>query len=345
MEGKRMTGKGYSKSRRKTPWDGDTELTPTEEFLRTRYEEHYQARHPKLIETGEANMINSFVPPNCPYCGSGRFIKRGLTANGIQRYGCVCGQRFLPTTHTIFDGHKISISEWMEYCLNLFRYLSLNADSWNNKNAFSTSQYWLKKLFLTLENYQQTIILYGTVWLDETYYPVISSQIDRKEDGTKYRGLSHNQICIGAATDKQNAVCFVEGFGQPTPRKSLQVFSSHIAGGSTLVHDKGVTHKKLITALNLASQEYLAKDLKKLKESENPLSPVNNLHDRLKKFLNAHSGFDRDRLQDYANLFVFAHNSPAEPLEKMEKLLNLAFQNPKLLRYRNQFGLNQGEYN
>lgn len=337
-----MAGRGNSKSRRKTPWDEDTELTTTQEFLRTHYQEHYQARHPKLIETGEANMVNSFVPSNCPYCGSERFIKRGLTANGIQRYSCSCGQRFLPTTHTIFDGHKISISEWMEYCLNLFRYLSLNADSWNNKNAFSTSQYWLKKLFLTLENYQQTIILSGTVWLDETYYPVISSQIDRKEDGTKYRGLSHNQICIGAATDKQNVACFVEGFGQPTQRKSLQAFSNHIMPGSTLVHDKGKAHKKLVSALGLKSKEYLLKDLKGLKDSENPLDPVNNLHDRLKKFLNAHSGFNRDRLQDYTNLFVFVQNPPNEPLKKVEKLLNLAFQNPKLLRYRNQFGLNQG---
>jgi len=221
----------------------------------------YEARHPKLNETGEAEMVNSFVPMCCPYCGSEQFIKRGFTANGIQRYSCSCGQRFLPTTHTIFDGHKISVSEWMEYCLNLFRYVSINADSWNNKNAFSTSQYWLKKLFLTLENYQYDIVLAGTVWLDETYYPVISSQIDRKDDGTKYRGLSHNQICLGAATDKKKVVCFVEGFGQPSQRKTFQAFSKHIAPGSTLIHDKDTAHKKLISALHLESQEFLAKDL------------------------------------------------------------------------------------
>jgi hypothetical protein len=81
MKDERVAGKSYSKSRRKTPWDGDTKLTPTQEFLRTQYEEHYQARHPKLIETDEANMVNSFVPPNCPYRSSERFIKRGLTAS------------------------------------------------------------------------------------------------------------------------------------------------------------------------------------------------------------------------------------------------------------------------
>ena len=70
----------------------------------------------------------------------------------MQRYLCSsCGKTFLPTTGTIFDEHRISISEWMEYCLNLFRHVSITADSWSNKNAFATSRYWLQKLFLTLE--------------------------------------------------------------------------------------------------------------------------------------------------------------------------------------------------
>jgi transposase-like protein len=336
-----VIGKSSGRSRRKTPWDGDIELTPMQRFLKTQYEEHYRARHLKLTETGETEMINSFEPHQCPYCGSEEFIKRGYTANGIQRYSCSCGQRFLPTTNTIFDGHKISISEWIEYCLNLFRFVSINADSWNNRNAFSTSQYWLKKLFLTLGNYQQNIVLSDIVWLDETYYPVIASQMDIKEDGSKYHGLSHNQICIGAATDKRNVVCFVEGFGQPTQKKNFQVFSSHIARGAILVHDKAQAHKKLIASLNLASREYLSKDLKGLKDSDNPLDPINDVHDSLKKFLNAHSGFNRDRLQDYLNLFAFLRNPPFEPLEKVEKFMNLAFQNPKLLRYREQLGSNQ----
>jgi transposase-like protein len=337
-----MAGKSQRKSRRKTPWDGGTELTATQEFLRAHYQEHYETRHPKLSETGEAEMINSFAPARCPYCGSETFVKRGLTANGVQRYSCSCKQSFLPTTGTIFDGHKISVSEWMEYCLNLFRYVSINADSWNNKNAFSTSQYWLKKLFLTLENSQSGIVLSGTVWLDETYYPVIASDIERKEDGTKYRGLSRNQICIGAATDKQNVLCFVEGTGKPSQRKSFDAFSGHIEPGSTLIHDKEAAHRKLVSELGLKSQEYSAKGLKGMKDRDNPLHPVNSLHDSLKKFLNAHSGFNRSSLQDYLNLFAFVRNPPSEPLEKIEKLLHLAFLNPKSLRYRDQFGANQG---
>ena len=32
-------------------------------------------------------------------------------------------KKMLKITGTIFEGHKISISEWMEFCLNLFRHL------------------------------------------------------------------------------------------------------------------------------------------------------------------------------------------------------------------------------
>ena len=90
----------------------------------------------------------------------------------------------------------------MEYCHNIFRYVSLNADSWNNRNAFSTSKYWLETLFLTLEGSQDNIVLEGTVWLDETYYSVLIKDRERDANGNLLRGLSRNQICIGVARTK-----------------------------------------------------------------------------------------------------------------------------------------------
>ena len=82
--------------------------------------------------------------------------------------------------------------------------------------------------------------------------------------------------------------------------------------------------------------------MKGLEDKANPLAPVNDVHDRLKKFLNAHAGFSRKHIQDYMNLFAFVRNPPYDPLEKVELLLNLAFSNPKMLRYRDQFGSNSG---
>lgn len=325
------------KSRKQTPWDDAKVITPTQEFLKMHYMAHYEQHHPKLSETGEARMINSYEPSQCPYCGSERFIKIGYDRNGIRRYKCFCGQTFRPTTGTIFGSRKISISEWIEYCLNIFRYVSLNADSWNNRNAFSTSKYWLKKLFLTLQGSQNESVLSGRVWLDETYYSVLMRDRERNEDGSLLKGISRNQICIGVATDRKHTVCFMEKYGRPTEASSYRTFKSHIASGSVLVHDKDKTHKRLIEKLSLSSESYASADLKKLADSENPMNPVNRIHSLLKMFLNAHSGFNRDDLQGYLDLYAFVINPPSEPLEKVEKIIEMAFHCPKSLRYRDQF--------
>ena len=285
-------------------------------------------------------MINSYIPTACPFCQSQQFKKTGFDPNGIQRYKCRCGNSFKPTTGTIFDSRRLGICEWIEYCLNIFRYVSLNADSWNNRNAISTSKYWLEKLFLTLENSQNNVVLSDTVWLDETYYSVIMGDRIRDENGHLLRGLSRDQICIGVATDKKNTVCFFEGYGKPNQKCSFETFKEHIVPGSTLIHDKENTHKKLVEQLSLKNVCYSSKELKGLAESENPLEPVNRVHCMLKMFLNAHSGFSRSDLQGYLDLYSFVINEPKDHLEKVEKIIKMVFEKPKSLRYRQQFGVN-----
>lgn len=328
------------KSRRVTPWDGEINLTSTQAFLKRNYEEHYAERHRVVAESNETDLINSHTPAKCPLCGSVKFKKSGHAASGVQRYMCTCGKTFLPTTGTIFDDRKVSISEWLEYCLNLFRHVSITADSWNNKNDFKTSRYWLQKLFLTLDGVQETIILTGDIWLDETFYSVRSENIVRKDNGDKLRGLSQNQICIGVATDKRHTLYLVEGVCKPSQKKTVAAFREHIDPGSRLIHDKESAHKKLIKELSLKSKAYDSKDLKGLPDKKNPLNPVNRSHAILKKFLNSHSGFNRNDIQGYLNLFAFVTNPPDDMLKKVELVIEMAFQNPKSLRYRDFYSLN-----
>ena len=327
-------------SRRKTPWDEKESLTPMQEFLTRHYSEHYAERHPVLSETGESELINSYIPEKCPHCESVSFKKNGFTSNGVQRYKCSdCRQTFTSITHTIFDSHKISLSEWMDYSLNIFRYVSINADSWSNSNTFKTSRYWLEKLFLVLESYQQSLIFSGKVWLDETFYSVRSENIVRTEEGDKLRGLSSNQMCIGVLCDKSQTLCLFEGYGKPTQKKTHELFGNHIEKGSTIVHDKETAHKKLVKELGLKSISYDSKELKSMPDKDNPLERVNRVHYLLKSFLYTHRSFDRDCIQGYLNLFAFVMNPPSNHLEKVEKILDLAFKNPKKLRYRDFYGV------
>ena len=191
-------------SRKRTPWDEVENRTETQEYLRMHYLTRYEQRHPKRGELDEAVMVNSYVPSRCPFCESTTIIKKGYGNDGVRRYRCLaCNRTFRPTTNTLFDSRKIPISEWIDYCLNIFHYVSLNADSWANRNAFSTSKYWLEKLFLTLRGWQDNIVLSGQVWLDETYYSVMMQDRMRNDKGHLLPGISANQICIGVATDKK----------------------------------------------------------------------------------------------------------------------------------------------
>jgi 5-methylcytosine-specific restriction endonuclease McrA len=329
-----------TESRKRTPWDEVSDLTPTQEFLREHYAAHYSERHRTLDESGEADMINSYIPARCPYCSEEKFRKSGRTKSGVQRYLCDgCGKTFLPTTDTIFDEHRVSISEWMEYCLNLFRHVSITVDSWNNKNAFTTSRYWLQKLFLTLETVQNGVVLSEAVWLDETFYRVRSEDIECNEEGKKLRGLSNNQICIGVATDKKNTIFVVEGTGKPSQKKTFEAFGKHIERGATLIHDRESSHAKLVRELELKSVAYASSDLKGLPDKDNPMNPVNRVHAILKLFLNTHSSFNRENMQSYLNLFAFVSNPPVDLLEKVELIIKTAFDNPKSLRYRDYFSV------
>ncbi|MDR1538633.1 MAG: hypothetical protein LBU32_11680 [Clostridiales bacterium] len=234
-------------SRKKTPWDGAPELTPTQEFLRRHYKAHCEDRRSSDGDSDEAAMINSYAQQRRPYCASAKFKRSGRTESGARRHQCAsCGKTFLPTGGTIFGDHEISIGEWMECCLNLFRHASTAADSRNSKNASATSRYWLQKLLPALEAVQNSVVLRDRVWLDETFYRVRSEDIARNADGAKLRGLSGNQIRIGAATGKKNSLFLVEGTGKPSQKKTFEAFGTHIEHGAALIHGKESSHAKLI---------------------------------------------------------------------------------------------------
>ena len=71
------------------------------------------------------------------------------------------------------------------------------------------------------------------------------------------------------------------------------------------------------------------------------MNRVNEVHARLKDFLNAHSSFNRDNLLGYLNLFTFAMNPPTNNLQKVELLLEKGFKTRKTLKYRQFYNVNE----
>ena len=258
-------------SRQKTPWDNVENITPVQSFIKGKYQENFNNKHPKLIDTNEAELFNSVKVESCPYCKSNDFIKYGKASNKIQRFLCnECKSTFTPITKTIFDDHKIPVTEWIEFCLDLLNYSSITLTSKINKNGVNTSIYWLHKLFLILEEYQNDIVLKGNVYIDETFYSVIYR--DRMQKNGKFlRGLSENQFCIGIGYDGKNLIAIVEGMGKTSKDRTKSTFLNHIEPGSTLIHDDEKSHKVLVNKLKLIDKSYKSKKLKNLTDKENPL--------------------------------------------------------------------------
>jgi transposase-like protein len=323
----------WGTSIKKLPWDYKKDKTPTEELISATMDEWYLAKH-RTLSTEEVNLINSIEPLKCHHCKSKDFIKYGKYRNGINRFKCKdCNRTFNNLTNTIFDSHKIPISEWFEYLIHLFEFHSIKSSARDNKNASSTGKYWLIKVFKILKNYQDDIVLSSDVVFDETFFTVVESKRTYK-DGNKLRGISKDKICVAVATDGFRTIILSENVSKPSSKSTLDTLRNHLKPGSKLIHDDEHSHQALIKELNLKEEFCKSSYQEYLSEDENPLTPINKIHSYIKKFMRNHEGFSRDNLQDWMNLISFIINDPANRYEKLKIFLKMAISKPNLVRYR-----------
>lgn len=323
-------------------WSNERKKTTDQLLVENTIKEWYQAKHRK-ISIDEVNFINSIKIMKCPFCDSTHFIKNGHRNDGIQRYKCInCNKRFTPLTNTIFDSHKIPISEWIEYLLHLFEFHSIKSSAYDNRNAPSTGTYWLKKIFEVLKNIQDDVMLEGTIYLDETFVSKIASDVILKE-GKKLRGISRNKMCICATTDGIHSIYLASGTSKLSNKAALQTYGKHIIVGSTIIHDGDSSHQILVDKLNLKSIVYTTAMTKNLSDKDNPLDIINQEHSKLKKFMREHGGFDRDHLQDWMNLFWFIQNGSNDRYDKVLDFIKLAITVPNRVKYRDVMSKKDGD--
>ena len=332
-----MTKQPNESSNRKTPWDkiNPDKLTPLINFIKNEHSFNYEMKHPDLFFSNESKPINTKIIKTCPYSGSTNVVKNGFTRGHIQKYKCkTCKKYFTNTTNTLMENHKLPLDQHIEFLLQLFSYEPIKSLGRINKNSSTTSRYWLEKVFMILKNYQDDIVLSGTVYIDETYVCKVNKLLfDNK--GNRIHERSRTQYCIGIGCDENYVYARIESMGHPTYKSTKECFDNHIKSCSYLVHDSEKCHMILFRNKPLINCVYNAsKQLKGLKDAKNPLEPINIKCKLLKKFLRSHGGFDREHLQDYLNLFCFIHNPPRNKLEKINYLLEYYYMLPAHLKYR-----------
>ncbi len=287
----------------------------------------------------ESKIINGIVLYECPRCGSTDFVRWGHTRAGVNRFKCNgCGGTFTPPTETLFDDHKIDISEWMEYLIHIFEFHSLKTSSLDNRNAITTGKYWLEKVFELLKEYQNGITIGKRVWIDETYLSVIHGDRLKDEEGKMPRGLSRNKICIATATDGLHSVFICENTCKPSSKSTWHAYSGHLLPGSIINHDGEKSHEVLFRRDPSLRQNIWISGIRYNKDTDNPMYPINHMHMLLKRFMSNHGSYKREELQDWMNLFAFIVNPPYQIEEKIAILLELACRHHKRMKYRDVMG-------
>ena len=338
MKNKSKHRSPWGTSLRILPWDKqDDEPTLTEKLISSTVTEWYEAKHRDPSEE-EIKLINSIEITECPACGSTSLKKAGYNHEGIQRYKCKdCNVRFTALTNTIFQDRKIPISEWIEYLMHLFEFHSIATSARDNRNASTTGTYWLHKVFAALEDIQKHVVLEENVYIDEMFFPVIKSKTVLK-DGKKLRGISRNKICVGCGyDDKGHVLLIVENTSKPSDRSTWKAYGTHIKPKSTLHHDGERSHGILINKLKLTSIVHTTEETKGLKDEDNPLDPINDLHGLAKRFMREHGGYDRSNLQGWMNLIWFILSEPYNRFEKIRNFIEIAICTHKVVKYRDVF--------
>ena len=324
----------WGTSLQKLPWDNKNERSPIENLISSTMTEWYNAKH-RETSNEELELINSIIPLRCHHCMSKSIIRFGKCNNGILRYKCKnCNRTFTNLTNTIFDSHKIPISEWFEYLIHLFEFHSIKTSSRDNKNASSTGIYWLKKIFKVLNDIQKDVILSGDIYFDEIFFSTTKSNTILK-DGKKLRGISRNKLCVAVAIDNSNNIVILcENTSKPSLKSTYTTMKNHIKPGSTLIHDSEHSHSILVSELNLKSVIYSTKETKKLEDKDNPLDPINDLHSYIRDFMKSHGGYNRSSLQDYMNLIWFILSKPDNRYEKLRLFIEMAVNTLERAKYR-----------
>ena len=164
-----------------------------------------------------------------------------------------------------------------------------------------TAMLWRKKVFATVNGYQEHLYLRDRIWIDETY--LYDSSLVHEDDYKKKRGLSEDQLCIVVAIDiHKNTYAVICGHGKPSSERILEALKDHIVPGST-------------------DEAYKA-DLKDKNYLEN-MALINNMCSWLKRYIYRFIGMRIDNLQSYLNWFVylFRVKGAADRWPKMNRIL------------------------
>lgn len=209
---------------------------------------------------------------------------------------------YLKLEHSVFHEIVVDILHCVPILQPAAKLDMANSDVFNNRHKVLCA---LEELLL-----QEHILLDGTIEIDETFelesqkgLRKIKRKAHKRGEPSKYRGLSHEQVCIVTTTDRNRHEIFkAVDLGKPTTNHRLENFSGKLVEKSIVYSDDAFCYDKLVeTSTCTAVQLKTHKAYNKVEH----INTVNCIHSMIKNQLAAFRGVASKYSNRYMSLFVF----------------------------------------
>ena len=265
----------------------------------------------------------------CKKCGEeGGVAKFGKDGSGKQLYRCkCCGSTFTATSYTTISHTHHNLSKWEKYIECLLAGLSLEKCSHICGISVRTAFLWRHKILSVLQNDQTNRVLAGIIELDETFFSIsykgnrtnsknFTMPREAYKRGTDSNAQTGSRACVMCALERNGQVyAEVLGKGQPTIAMLSHAFDNRVLNDSIVLSDKAVGARHYFERKDTIQHVMLSAVANPKKKFGPPeikgafhIQNVNNMHTRLRKFLQPYNGVSTKYLTHYINLFVWLDN-------------------------------------
>lgn len=254
-------------------------------------------------------------PDRCPKCGKEvKMIRHGhQPKNGKTRYTCTaCGRTMTYDACTIMSNLKITCDQFIEICRDTLNLIPIAKTAARLDLSVPTVFLNRHKFLAVLEEMTEAeeTVLSGTVEIDETYElesskgtPPENRKARKRGGPSKFRGISHEQVCIVTTTDRNGHEIFkTVGFGKPTTVSITESFDKHIRENSIIYSDGTFSYDQLSKDTKCKLVQLY--DYKSYNMVEH-LNTVNTIHKLIKGTFSFYRGVATKYMNRYMSLFVY----------------------------------------
>lgn len=272
----------------------------------------------------------------CPHCCKKNIVKFGKT-RGKQRFRCKdCGKTFTPLTKTIFADSKLSLSVWLRYADCMSQQMTLRETAKELGTCLKTSFFMRHKILSAVKTHIGIDQLSGVIEMDETFFaesfkgnhkkgnsnwktPRDSGLSRQRGKQVDYRGISHEQVCISFAMDRNGGIVTVPvGNGRLTIGQLSTIYNGKIEKLSTICADSHSSYKTF--AKNIPA-DLVQIEKGKHKKGIYHINHVNSLHNKLKLWMKKKYGVSTKYIGNYMYWFNWSERNSSISRSRQGKSL------------------------